>query len=189
MKRLLIGMSALALTVIVAPSAVSAEQSVVVRAKSAPKVAMCVGAGQSGGLSFLSKVATKPPTIIVDCPAGGDDNPIGTTPDTFISGITWSQWGAKRAVGTGTLTVPSSECIYTSPKDGTPDQVKTMCETSGEVGNVITQQTYPAKIVLSKPAKFKKGQETFTKVTLTFPNGGPDGKTSATYTPPRNASE
>lgn len=64
-----------------------------------------------------------------------------------------------------------------------------MCRSSGEVGNYVKVETYDANIVLNKPKKFRKKQRAFTQVVLTFPNGGPDGKTSLTFTPPRKAQE
>jgi hypothetical protein len=171
------------------PPAAATQPTSWAKSKALPVVSMCLGAGQGGGLSYLSVTSLKPSTIIVACPEGGDDNPRGSSADTYLSGITWKKWNKKTAIGSGTLNIPVSQCIYTSPADGSPSDVQTMCDTSGEVGNTIVVKTYDANIVLTKPKNFKNSKKTFTKVSLMFPNGGPGGKTSANYLPPRNASE
>lgn len=191
MKRSLVAAAAFCLPVAslslaFASTAMAADPTVAVQAKAVPKVALCVGAGGTAGIP-ANPVAVKPAVIVVDCPAGAGDSPIGTPSYTYLSGMTWTKWSAKGATGSGSLNVPVSECTYTSPKDGTPDEVKTMCDTSGQVGHVTTMQTYPASVVLSRPAKLSGKQQTFTTVVVTFPNGGPNGETSHTYKPARKA--
>jgi len=189
MKTFRIAITSLVLSVALIPPVATAQPTARATSKSLPVVSMCLGAGQSGDLSYLSVTSRKPSTIIVACPDGGDDDPQGDTSDTYLSDITWKKWNKKTAVGKGTLNLPVTQCIYTSPADGTPSDVQTMCSTSGDVGNVTVMKKFDARIVLTAPKKFKKNKREFTKVRLTFTNGGPDGKTSAKYVPPRKASE
>ncbi|MDE1047234.1 MAG: hypothetical protein OR995_07295 [Candidatus Nanopelagicales bacterium] len=189
MKHLRIAITSLVLSVVLIPPVATAQPAARATSKALPVVSMCLGAGQHSDLSYLSVTSRKPSTIIVACPDGGDDDPRGGTGDTYLSDITWKKWNKRTAIGKGTLNLTGMQCIYTSPADGTPSEVQTMCESSGEVGNVPVVKTFDAKIVLTAPKKFKKSKWEFTKVGLTFTNGGPDGKTSAKYRPPRKASE
>ena len=177
--------AALAATLIIPPASAS-QSSVNPQRQPLPVLAMCVGAGQ-GSAPTVSTVSRRPSTVIVDCPIGGDDDPRESSSDTYVNNITWTRWTRQRAVGSGTLNVPTEVCTFTSPADGTPEEVAAMCASSGEVGNIIEVKTYDANIVLTKPRRLNKRQRTFTQVALTFPNGGPDGKTSMTFTPPRRS--
>lgn len=188
MKLMPIALAVALTSVLVVPPASASQSSVNPQRKPVPVLAMCLGAGKGDAPDF-SVVARRPGTVIVDCPDGFDSDPRGESGDTYVNNITWTKWNRNRAVGTGTFNVPTSVCAYTSPKDGTPDQVAAMCASSGEIGNYTKVETYDANIVLTKPKKFKKKKRTFTQVALTFPNGGPDNKTSLTFTPPRKAQE
>lgn len=188
MKLMPVALTVVLSSTLVIPAASASQSSVNAQRQPVPVLAMCLGAGQ-GDAPDLSVVARRPSTVIVDCPDGGDDDPRGSSGDTYVNNITWTRWARQRAVGSGTFNVPTTVCSYTSPVDGTPDEVAAMCESSGDVGNYIKVETYDANIVLSKPKKFRKKQRAFTQVALTFPNGGPDGKTSMTFTPPRKAQE
>ena len=188
MKLMPIALTVVLASALVVPPASASQSSVNPQRQPLPMLAMCVGAGQ-GDAPAVSTVSRRPSTVIVDCPDGGDDDPRGSSADTYVNNITWTRWARQRAVGSGTFNVPTTVCSYTSPADGTPDEVAAMCASSGDVGNYIKVETYDANIVLSKPKRLKKRQRTFTQVALTFPNGGPDSKTSMTFTPPRKAQE
>jgi hypothetical protein len=187
MKRLMMGVAIAALVMgSVSVPAVASEKKAKV-----PVLAVCLGTvADAGSLgTFQNRPVARPPALIVDCPDGGDDDPRGISSDTVLTGVTWTNWGRKGARGTGTLNVPSMQCGYSSPQDGTPDQVQAMCSTCGEVCNTKITTPYPVSVVVSKPVRLRKKQQTFTTIAVTFTGTGPDGKTSQTYTPPRRASE
>ena len=79
------------------------------------------------------------------------------------------------------------KCTYTSPQNGTPSEVATMCSTCGEICNVQITTPYPVAVQVSKPVAYKD-QKTFTKIAVTYTTAGPGGKTAQTFTPPRRAS-
>ena len=155
-----------------------------------PVLAVCLGTSANAGTlgTFTNRPVSKPAALIVDCPQGGDDDPRGISSDTIMTDITWSKWGRKSASGSGTLNVPGMKCTYTSPQNGTPSEVATMCSTCGEICNVQITTPYPVAVQVSKPVAYKK-QKTFTKIAVTYTTAGPSGKTAQTFTPPRRASE
>jgi len=155
-----------------------------------PVLAVCLGTSANAGTlgTFTNRPVSEPTGLIVDCPQGGDDDPRGISSDTIMTDITWSKWGRKSASGTGTLNVPGMQCTYTSPQNGTPSEVATMCSTCGEICNVQITTPYPVAVQVSKPVAYKN-QKTFTKIAVTYNTAGPGGKTAQTFTPPRRASE
>jgi hypothetical protein len=152
-----------------------------------PVLAVCLGTTANAGAlgTFQNRPVSRPPAVIVDCPEGGDDDPRGISADTILTNVTWSQWGRTGARGTGTLNVPGTTCTYTSPANGTPAEVQAMCSTCGEVCNATITTPYAVAIRLLKPVRLGKKQRTFTSIAVTYTNGGPDGKSSDTFTPPR----
>lgn len=164
-----------------------------------PKLAMCDGAFLSGGPSTNANnigISRRPDFVVVNCPPGGDDSPTGSTSDSYISDITWKVWNRKRATGVGTLNLPMRVCTLSSPADGTPDQVKQMCETGGNVANVTEFKSFDVTFSLTRPRTYSYGKgekkrtiRTYTRVNASFPDGGPHGQTSMTFKPPRKATE
>lgn len=134
---------ALIVPVALIPPAAATQPTIRATNKSLPVVSMCLGVGQGGGLSYSNVTSLKPSTIIVACPAGGDDNPTGNSADTYLSDITWKKWNNKTAVGSGTLNIPVRKCTYTSPTDGSPSEVQSMCASSGDVGNITVVESKP----------------------------------------------
>lgn len=154
-----------------------------------PILAVCLGTSANAGSlgTFQNRPVSRPTAVIVDCPDGGDDDPRGLSSDTILTDLTWTQWGRSGARGTGTLNVPGQQCTYTSPADGTVDEVQSMCSTCGEVCNVAITTPYAVTVRLTKPARFTKQKRTFTTIAVTYTSGGPDGRASDTFTPPRRA--
>lgn len=186
MNRLLMVMTAAALILgSAALPAAAAEKPTKV-----PVLAVCLGTSANAGTlgTFTNRPVSKPAALIVDCPQGGDDDPRGISSDTIMTDITWSKWGRKSASATGTLNVPGMQCNYSSPQNGTPDQVTAMCNSCGEICNVQITTPYPVAVQVSKPVAYKN-QKTFTKIAVTYTTAGPSGKTAQTFTPPRRASE
>jgi hypothetical protein len=183
MKRLMMGVAIAALVMGSASvPAVASEKKAKV-----PVLAVCLGTvADAGSLgTFQNRPVARPPALIVDCPDGGDDDPRGITSDSILTGMTWTNWGRKGARGTGTLNIPGGTCSYTSPQDGTPEEVAAICSSCGENCTVETMNPYPVSVVVSKPVRLRKKQQTFTTIAVTFTGTGPDGKTSQTFTPPR----
>jgi len=156
-----------------------------------PRVlAVCLGTSANAGSlgTFQNDPDARPSALIVDCPPGADDDPLGLTSDTILTGVTWTRWARAGACGTGTLNVPSLQCSYTSPQDGTPDEVASMCSTCVEVCKTQISTPYPVAVIASKPVRLRNNQRTFTTITVTFTGTSPAGKTSQTFAPPRRAS-
>ena len=81
--------------------------------------------------------------------------------------LTWTQWGAAKALGQGSVNEVS--CI--------PN-----CASGKDVA-------YKARLILSEPVKAGSGKEYFTRITVSFVESGPNGSSSQLfkdcfYTPP-----
>ena len=117
-------------------------------------IGVCASAGASGPVAVSSG---KPPLLIANCvkakfkPAdviiACGDASLGAT------GMTWSSWTQKSAVGTGTGQV----------NDCTPDCVHG------------TTKTAPMELRLSKPQKCSNGKRVFSKLHYTWTSGAPVG--------------
>ncbi len=156
-----------------------------------PVLAVCLGTSADAGSlgTFQNRPVSRPPAAIVDCPSGGDDDPRSQSFDTILTDMTWTQWGRSGARGTGTLNIPSQQCSYTSPADGTADEVQAMCSTCGDVCNVVITTPYAVTVRLSKPTRLNKQKRTFSTIAVTYTSGGPGGRASDTFTPPRRAQD
>jgi len=192
--------AAVTLTLTLAPVAHGQEPAVQpTNRQPVPKLAMCDGAFLSGGPSTSSNnigISRRPEFVVVNCPAGGDDDPRGSTSDSYISDITWKSWNRKRATGVGKLNLPMRVCTLSSPADGTPDQVKQMCQTGGDIANTTEFKSFDVTFTLTRPRSYTHGKgekkrtiRTYTRVNASFPDGGPHGQTSMTFKPPRKATE
>jgi hypothetical protein len=130
----------------------------IVTALAAGVLALGIGAGVAPAASAATKPVivncngkpvTKPAEITIACADGG----------VMITKITWKEWNANRARGTGTLAW--NPCVPT-------------CVAS-------TEQTLPVRITLAGLASAPGQPDVFSEVLLTFPKGGPAGLNSGTY--------
>jgi hypothetical protein len=119
-----------------------------------------------GGATLASSsAAAASGTGVVDCAGTIVERPhefVITCADAgvMIQKITWKSWTNARAIGKGTLVW--NTCLPKTCVDG-------------------IVQTYKATIRLGRPASGPNAA-VFTRITLTFPNGGPANLETGTYT-------
>jgi hypothetical protein len=121
---------------------------IVIAAVAALGLSASAGAGGKPLLiANCAKPKFEPKDVIIAC----GDASLGAT------GITWSSWTQKSAIGNGTGQV----------NDCTPDCVHGMTKMA------------PMQLTLSKPKKCSNGRRLFTKLRYTWTSGAPVGPASA----------
>lgn len=133
-----------------------------VTALAAAGLALGLGAGIGAGLAPAASAAPSP--VIVDCTGKGVTKPkeiviACADAGVLITKITWKEWNANRARGTGVLAW--NPCL--------PD-----CASS-------TAVTYPVVLTLGGLASAPGEPDVFSQVRMTYPKGGPASLNSGTY--------